>query len=223
MIFVYGYVMEGQAGSMDCRQILGMWFCCLTLPIGGSFLGLRRRRWWRKLQKQGVRRAVLPAHLVAEGLQWGIAAVEVYSLRRALLPQILDRCPPLTGKTVRLTAPCVTVAVGEAAEVLAQRARYVDLQVGQGGEALAAYLQRRYGLAVGAVGTVALTVDFGSGSIGRCIALGEDCAARQQVVYHAEKLAAAGVEPQEQLLSALFGAGYLEKEEIQVKSILFNA
>ena len=220
---MYGYVMEGQAGSMDCRQILGMWFCCLTLPIGGSFLGLRRRRWWRKLQKQGVRRAVLPAHLAAEGLQWGIAAVEVYSLRRALLPQLLDCVPSLAGKAVRLTAPCVTVAVGEAAEVLAQRARYVDLQVGRGGEALALHLQREFGLAVGAVGTVVLTVDFGSGSLGRCIALGEDCAARQQVVYHAEKLASVGVEPQEQLLSALFGAGYLEKEEIQVKTILFNA
>jgi len=220
---VYGYVVEGREGCIERRQILGMWFCCLTLPIGGSFLGLRRRSWWRKLQKQGVRRAVLPAHLVAEGLQWGIAAVEVYSLRRAVLPQLLDCVPSLAGKAVRLTAPCVTVAVGEAAEVLAQRARYVDLQVERGGEALAAYLQRRYGLAVGAIGTVALTVDFGSGSIGRCIALGEDCAARQQVVYHVEKLASVGIEAQEQLLSALFGAGYLEKEDIRVKSILFNA
>ena len=220
---MYGYVMEGQAGSMDCRQILGMWFWRLTLPAGGAFLSLRRRRWWHRLQKAGVRRAVLPDHLTAEGMRWGIEPVEVYTLRRAMLPHILDRCPALTGKTVRLAAPYVTAAVGAAAEVLAQRARYVDLQVGRGGEALAAHLQRRYGLAVGAVGTVALTVDFGSGSIGRCIALGEDCAARQQVVYHAEKLVAAGIEVQEQPLSALFGAGYLEKEEIQVKSILLNA
>ena len=220
---MYGYVVEGQAGSMDCRQILGMWFWCLMLPAEGAFCSLRRRRWWRRLQNAGVRRAVLPDHLAAEGMRWGIEPVEVCSLRRAMLPQILDRCPSLSGKAVRLAAPYVTAAVGAAAEVLAQRARYVDLQVGQGGEALAAYLQRRYGLAVGAVGTVALTVDFGSGSIGRCIALGEDCAAYQQVVYHAEKLAAAGVEAQEQLLSALFGAGYLEKEEIQVKTILFNA
>ena len=220
---MYGYVVEGQAGSMECRQILGMWFWCLTLPAGGTFLGLRRRRWWRKLQSAGVRRAVLPDHLTVEGVRWGIEPVEVYSLRRALLPKLLDHCPALTGKTVRLVAPYVTAAVGAAAEVLAQRARYVDLQVGQGGEARAAHLQRRYGLAVGAVGTVALTVDFGSGSLGRCIALGEDCAARQQVVYHAEKLASVGVEPQEQLLSALFGAGYLEKEEIQVKTIRFNA
>lgn len=220
---MYGYVMEGQAGSMDCRQILGMWFWCLTLPAEGAFCSLRRRRWWRKLQSAGVRRAVLPDHLAAEGMRWGIEPVEVCSLRRALLPQILDCCPPLTGKTVRLAAPYVTAAVGAAAEVLARRARYVDLQVGQGRDELALHLQRRYGLAVGAVGTVALTVDFGSGSIGRCIALGEDCAAQQQVVYHVEKLASVGVEPQEQLLSALFGAGYLEKEEIQVKTIRFNA
>ena len=220
---MYGYVVEGREGCIERRQILGMWFCCLTLPIGGSFLGLRRRRWWRKLQSAGVRRAVLPAHLTAEGVRWGIEPVEVYTLRRAMLPQILDRCPTLTGKTVRLAAPYVTAAVGAAAEVLARRARYVDLQVGQGRDELALHLQRRYGLAVGAVGTVALTVDFGSGSLGRSIFLGEDCAARQQVVYHAEKLASVGIEPQEQLLSALFGAGYLEKEEIQVKSIRFNA
>ena len=220
---MYGYVVEGQAGSMVCQQILGMWFWCLTLPAEGVFCSLRRRRWWRKLQSAGVRRAVLPDHLTAEGVRWGIEPVEVYTLRRALLPQILDRCSSLSGKSVRLAAPYVTVAVGEAAEVLAQRARYVDLQVERGGEALALHLQREFGLAVGAVGTVALTVDFGSGSLGRSIYLGEDCAARQQVVYHAEKLAAAGIEPQEQLLSALFGAGYLEKEEIQVKTIRFNA
>ena len=220
---MYGYVQEGREGSVEMRQIAGMWFCALTLPVGGAFLGLRRRRWWRKLQKKGVRRAVLPAHLAAEGLPWGIAAVEVYSLRRALLGQILDCCPPLTGKTVRLTAPCVTAAVGEAAEVLAQRGRYVDLQVGQGRDELARYLQRRYGLAVGAVGTVALTVDFGSGSIGRCIALGEDCAAQQQVVYEAETLARQGIAAQEQLLSVLWEGEYMKKEEIQVKTILFNA
>ena len=220
---MYGYVQEGRQGAIEMRQIAGMWFCTLTLPVGGSFLGLRRRGWWRKLQKAGVRRAVLPAHLAAEGLQWGIAAVEVYSLRRALLGQILDCCPPLTGKTVRLSAPCVTAAVGEAAEVLAQRGRYVDLQVGRGGEVLAAHLQRRYGLAVGAVGTVALTVDFGSGSIGRCIHLGEDCAAHEQVVYEAEMLARQGVAAEEQLLSVLWEGEYMKKEEIQVKTILFNA
>ena len=220
---MYGYVQEGREGILEMRQIAGMWFCALTLPVGGAFLGLRRRRWWRKLQKKGVRRAVLPAHLAAEGLQWGIAAVEVYSLRRALLGQILDCCPPLTGKTVRLSAPCVTAAVGEAAEVLAQRGRYVDLQVGRGGEVLAAHLQRRYGLAVGAVGTVALTVDFGCGSLGRCIHLGEDCAAHEQVVYEAETLECESAAAQEQLLSALWEGEYIKKEEIQVKTILFNA
>lgn len=220
---MYGYVAEGREGNIERRQILGMWFCCLTLPESGLFCVLRRRKWWQKLQKQGVRRAVLPKHLTAEAAQWGIIPVEVYSLRRAMLEQLLDRCPPLAGKTVRLAAPYVTTAVGAAAEALARRARYMDLQVGRGGEELALHLQRRYGLAVGAIGVVALTVDFGSDSLGQCIYLGEDCAAHQQVVYHAERLAAVGIEAQEQLLSSLFGAGYMEKEEIQVKTIRFNA
>ena len=220
---MYGYVVEGQAGSMVCRQILGMWFWCLTLPAEGAFCSLRRRRWWRKLQSAGVRRAVLPDHLTAEGMRWGVEPVEVYSLRRALLPQILDRCPALTGKSVRLAAPYVTAAVGAAAEVLAQRARYLDLQVERGGEALAAHLQRRYGLAVGAVGAVTLTVDFGSGSRGRCIHLGEDCAEHEQVVYEVETLAREGIAAEEQLLSVLLEEEYMKKEEIQVKTILFNA
>lgn len=220
---MYGYVQEGRERNIERRQILGMWFCCLTLPTGGAFAAIRRRKWWRKLQKTGVRYAVLPKHLVVEALQWGIMPVEVYSLRRAMLPQLLDCCPSLEGKTVRLSAPYVTAAVGEAAEILAQRARYVDLQVGQGGEALALKLQRRYGLAVGAVGAVALTVDFGSGSMGRCIHLGEDCAEYEEVRYCAEKLADAGVAVEEQLLSVLWEGGYIKKEEIQVKTILFNA
>lgn len=221
---MYGYVLEGREGGIEVRQILGMWFCALTLPVGDGFIALRRRRkWWRRLQKAGVRRAVLPAHLTAEAMQWGITPVEVYALRRALLPQLLDCCPTLTGKAVRLSAPFVTAAVGEAAEVLAQRGRYVDLQVGQGREKLALQLQRRYGLAAGAVGKVALTVDFGSGSLGRCIHLGEDCAQHERVVYEVETLARAGIEAQEQLLSALWEGEYIKKEEIQVKTILFNA
>lgn len=220
---MYGYVEEGQTGGMERRQILGMWFCTLTLPVRGAFLSSRRRKWWRKLQKAGVRCAVLPAHLAAEGLQWGIAPVEVYPLRRCLLPQLLDCCPSLQGKVVRLAAPYVTAAVGEAAEILAQRARYVDLQVERGGAALAAYLQRQYGLAVGAVGAVALTVDFGSGSMGKSIHLGEDCAKHEEVVYCVENLAREGIAAEEQLLSALWEGGYIKKEEIQVKTILFNA
>ena len=221
---MYGYVVEGRAGGMEMRQIGGMWFCCLTLPAGGGFIALRRRRkWWRKLQKAGVRRAVLPAHLTAEARQWGIVPVEVYSLRRALLSQLLDCCPPLQGKAARLTAPYGTAAVGAAADILAQRARYVDLQVERGGEALAEHLQRRYGLAVGAVGTVALTVDFGSGSMGRCIHLGEDCAEHEEVRYRVETLSAMSIAVEEQLLSALWEGEYIKKEEIQVETILFNA
>lgn len=221
---MYGYVKEGRKGSIENRQILGMWFCALTLPVGGAFLDLRRRKWWRKLQKAGVRRAVLPVHLIGEAVQWGVAPVEVFPLRRALLPRLLAHCPSLEGKTVRLAAPYVTAAVGEAAEILAQRARYVDLQVGQrGSDGLAAQLQRRYGLAVGAVGQVVLTVDFGSGGMGRCLHLGEDCTKYEQVIYHVERLTAIGIEAEEQLLSALWEGGYIEKEEIRIKSILFNA
>lgn len=221
---MYGYVRSGRDGGGEYRQIGGMWFYCLTLPVRGAFCALRRRKLWRKMQKAGVRRAVLPRELRDEAAQWGVEAVEVFSLRRAVFGQLLDCCPPLQGKTVRLTAPYVSAAVGEAAEVLAQRARYVDLQVGRGGEELSAHLQRRYGLAVGAVGPVVLTVRFDSGvGWGKSLHLGEDCEEHESVRYHVPRLAAEGIEAEEQLLSALLMGGYVKKEEIVVKSITSNA
>ena len=220
---MYGYVMEGRQGNEERKQFLGAWFYCLTLPTGRGFSHIRRRKLWKKMYRAGVRRAVLPAALVDEAAGWGISAVEVHPLRRALLPQLLDCCPAQEGKTVRLTAPCVTAAVREAAEVLARRARYVDLQVGQGSEELAQYLQRRYGLAVGAVNAVVLTVRFDGGGIGRSIHLGEDCAAYETIVYDAPILGAEEIPAEEQLLAALLEGEYIKKEEIQVKSILFNA
>lgn len=220
---MYGYVTEGK-GSGGYREILGAWFYCVTLPAGKGLHALRRRQLWQKMRRMGIRRAVLPACFVAEAARWGIEPVEVYPLRRAVLLQLLECCPPMEGKTVRLTAPYVSVSVGETAEVLAQRARYIDLQVGQGREELCAHLQRRYGLAVGAVGPVVLTVRFDDETgWGKSLHLGEGCARYESVTYDVPRLASAGIAVEEQLLSALLMGGYLKKEEIVVKSITSNA
>ena len=217
---MYGYIAEeGRRAAMERRQVLGMWLLHVTLPCEGIFCRVRRRRGWRALQTMGVRRAVMPPALMEEAARWGIAPVEVFSLRRGLLVQLLDLMPSLRGKTVTLTAPCLTTDVETAACELARRGRYLRLEMERGGETLAAILYRRFGLTVGGVGETALTVSFGGPAAGRCLCLGEDCAEHQEVTYKVEKLEKMGIMPQEELIAVLFEGGHLPKEAILVKSI----
>ena len=216
---MYGYVEEGKRAGVERRQVLGMWFIFAALPTEGLFLRRRRRRVWRALQKMGVRRAVMSPELTQEASRWGIAPVEVFPLRRALLGQLLDLMPPLQGKTATLTAPCLTTDVETAACELARRGRYLRLEMERGGETLAAILYRRFGLTAGGVGEAALTVSFLGRAEGRSLYLGEDCGAYQEVTYEVETPEKEGIKPQEMLLAALFEGGYLPKEAILVKTI----
>ena len=216
---MYGYIEEGKKGSIERRQVLGMWLLAATLPTEGIFCPIRRRRVWRTLQKAGVRRAVMSEALTEEASSWGIAPVEVFPLRRALLPQLLDLLPSLQGKTAALMAPCLTTDVETAACLLARRCRYLRLELGRGRGELAQRLYYRFGLTVGAVGEPAVSICFHGTAEGRYLCLGEDCAAYQEVTYTVAELEKTGIIPQEMLLAALFEGGYLPKEAICVKSI----
>ncbi|MBR5571810.1 MAG: hypothetical protein IKV99_04125 [Oscillospiraceae bacterium] len=216
---MYGYIEEGTRGSMERRQILGMWLVHVTLPTEGAFCRIRRRRMWRALQRAGVRRAVMTAAVTEESARWGIAPVEVFPLRRALLPQLLDLLPPMQGKTAALTALGLTTDVETAACELARRCRYLRVEMGRGREELARRLYCRFGLTVGGAGSPTVTVCFHGTAAGRCLCLGEDCAAYQEVAYRVEELEKRGIMVQEMLLAALFEGGYLPKEAICVKSI----
>lgn len=219
---MYGYIEEGAPAMPEPRRIAGGWFVWGRLPLRGAFSRQKRRRFWHRMQQMGVHCAVLPDAAAEEAARYGITPVPVHPLRRALLEELLLHAPALCGRTVRLSAPYVSAEVARAALILAQRARYLDLQVGQGRDALARQLQQRFGLAVGAVGEVTLTVCFHGAAQGRCLCLGEDCEKYQQVVYRAEGTAIT----EERLLAALFDGGYLKKEEIhiiQIKSIARNA
>ena len=185
---MYGYIGEGKCCGVERRQVLGMWFLRATLPTEGLLRRFRRRRVWRMLQKAGVRRAVMGTELIGETARWGVTPVEVFALRRALLPQLLDLLPSLQGKTAALTAPCLTTDVETAACFLARRCRYLRLEVARGRERLEENLYYRFGLTVGGVGDAAVTVCFHGAAEGRCLCLGEDCAAYQQVTYAVEKL-----------------------------------
>ena len=219
---MYGYVTWGTPAGVTRRRIEGVWFAAAVLPEQGVLARLCRRRIWRKLRRCGVARCVLPEALETEAAQWGILPVEVCRLRQALLPQLLDRQGDLRRKTAALQAAHMSAAVAEAAAVLAQRVRYLSLEIGSGGEVLERVLWERFGLTACGVGQAAVTVSFGGAPSGNTICLGEDCRRYQSVTYH---LITGEMENEvpEQLLAVLFEAGEIKKEQIRVKTIEPNA
>ena len=146
-------------------------------------------------------------------------------LRLAKLEEMLDCvCPALSGKTVRLAVGENGGTARQAAQVLAKRARYIELTP-PGQTALAQWLLARYGVAVGCGGQPpAATVWCGTAdsvSEGPAIYLGADCAVRQEVRYEAAGLAPWPVS--EQLLAALLAADGWEASEIHVVSVVSRA
>lgn len=221
---MYGYVREGERAGVTRQRIGGVWFAVATVPSSGLLAGYRRGRALRKLRRQGVRTCVLPSGLTAEAARWGLGAMPVQELRLALLPQLLDMQGDLRRATAVLRADCADAAVYRAAAVLASRVRYVILQVGAGGTALAEALRRRFGLCAGSVESAALTVSFGGApEQGAVICLGADCGRYQRLTYGAPEELLGPWPPSEQLLAALYQAGEIKKEEIRVKTIAPNA
>ena len=221
---MYGYIRQGQQAALTREVIGGVPFRVLT--TGRGWQRLRVRRLLRCLARQGVCTAVF------EDIAWqtaaaryGIRPVPVRALRLAKLGELLDcLCPALSGKTVRLCAGEDGGTARQAAQVLAKRARYIELTP-PGQTALAQWLLARYGVAAGSGGQPpAATVWCGmadSVSAEPTIYLGEDCAARQEVRYAAEGLGPRPVP--EQLLAALFAAGRWEPSQIHVVSVTSRA
>lgn len=219
---MYGYVMWGDRPAFSRQKIAGMWFAVAAVPRKGwSF---RRRRVLRRLRRSGVVRCVLPPELEEEAARFGLLPVEVQRLRCAVLPQLLSKVEGLDRSTAVLRAEYASPEVWRCAALLAQRARYVALEVDGGGEALAQALRRRFGLCVGRVGEAAVTVSFSDApQRGRVIFLGADCRRYQRVAYAVMGDKLGEWPPQEQLLAALLEGGEIKKEEIRVKTISSNA
>lgn len=221
---MYGYIRQGQRTVLTREVIGGVPFWVLT--AGRGWQRLRVRSLLRRLARHGVRTAVF------EGDTWQTAAarydihpVPVGALRLAKLEELLDcLCPALSGKTVRLCVGKDGGTARQAAQVLAKRARYIELTP-PGQTALAQWLLARYGVAAGSGGQQAAAVVWcgtaDSVSEGPAIYLGEDCAARQEVRYEAAGLAPWPVS--EQLLAALLAADGWEASEIHVVSVVSRA
>jgi len=221
---MYGYIRQGQRTVLTREVIGGVPFWVLTAGRGWQRLWVRSLL--RRLARHGVRTAVF------EGDTWQTAAarydihpVPVGALRLAKLEELLDcLCPALSGKTVRLCVGKDGGTARQAAQVLAKRARYIELTP-PGQTALAQWLLARYGVAAGSGGQQAAAVVWcgtaDSVSEGPAIYLGADCAARQEVRYEAAGLAPWPVS--EQLLAALLAADGWEASEIHVISVVSRA
>lgn len=221
---MYGYIRQGQRTVLTREVIGGVPFWVLT--AGRGWQRLRVRSLLRRLARHGVRTAVFEGDAwQTAAARYGIHPVPVGALRLAKLEELLDcLCPALSGKTVRLCAGKDGGTARQAAQVLAKRARYIELTP-PGQTALAQWLLARYGVAAGSGGQQAAAVVWcgtaDSVSEGPAIYLGADCAARQEVRYEAAGLAPWPVS--EQLLAALLAADGWEASEIHVVSLVSRA
>ena len=200
----------------------------LTLETGEPehFWGRRRlRRQIEEMYDAGVRRVVrqgtVPAALLRE---FGMTGVDVAPLRQALLPQMLDWAEtvwqiPLKSGCVRLCAEETDRRVWRAADTIARRARYIELDTGRGADALERELRCCYGLGSG--GRPVLEVCLGRRPRGGCPVLlaGTGCGGGQAMQWQAP-----GVEDgPEELFAALFQSEKLEREAVKLKSVEFRA
>ena len=221
---MYGYIRQGQRTVLTREVIGGVPFWVLT--TGRGWQRLRVRSLLRRLARHGVRTAVFEDDTwQTAAARYGIHPVPVGALRLAKLEELLYcLCPALSGKTVRLCVGKDGGTARQAAQVLAKRARYIELTP-PGQTALAQWLLARYGVAAGSGGQQAAAVVWcgtaDSVSEGPAIYLGADCAARQEVRYEAAGLAPWPVS--EQLLAALLAADGWEASEIHVVSVVSRA
>lgn len=221
---MYGYIRQGQRTVLTREVIGGVPFWVLT--AGRGWQRLRVRSLLRRLARHGVRTAVFEGDTwQTAAARYGIHPVPVGALRLAKLEELLDCvCPALSGKTVRLAVGENGGTARQAAQVLAKRARYIELTP-PGQTALAQWLLARYGVAAGSGGQQAAAVVWcgtaDSVSEGPAIYLGADCAVRQEVRYEAAGLAPWPVS--EQLLAALLAADGWEASEIHVVSVVSRA
>lgn len=221
---MYGYIRQGQRTVLTREVIGGVPFWVLT--TGRGWQRLRVRSLLCRLARHGVRTAVFEGDTwQTAAARYGIHPVPVGALRLAKLEELLDCvCPALSGKTVRLCVGENGGTARQAAQVLAKRARYIELTP-PGQTALAQWLLARYGVAAGSGGQQAAAVVWcgtaDSVSEGPAIYLGADCAARQEVRYEAAGLAPWPVS--EQLLAALLAADGWEASEIHVVSVVSRA
>lgn len=207
-------------GRPEKRTVRGAEVLYCPVPEGrDAFAAWRRRRRFRALGKTGVRRCIVPEPWRGEAARQGLRSVEARPLRQAVLSDVLAG---RRGSLARIRAPRPTRAAEAAALVLAERFRYLRLDIPRC-DSLERTLLRRCGVSGGGVGEPELTVSFGGPpeSDGE-LCMGEDCCLWQEAEYEPVE-GLEGLPTSESLLCALWSGGYIKKEEIQLKSLSSRA
>lgn len=148
-----------RAVRLTQRSCLRMRFACAEIVKGPRTpeAVLRRRvlAAARRLQKQGVNRAVLPAGFSYGGQleKYGVRPISTLSLRRRLAADwvraaLAEEGLPTGGARVAVTAAQLTGEVVRTVTELALRHRYVLLDLPYGGEELCRQLRRDYGVSL---------------------------------------------------------------------------
>ncbi len=226
---MWGYLIwceDGMKGQLAEKNIGGVRFLALETGAPQHFWSRRRlRRQLEEMYHAGVRNVVrqgaVPTGLLRE---FGMTGVDVAPLRQALLPQMLNWAEtkwqmPLKSGCVRLYAEQTDRRAWRAAEVIARRVRYMELDTGRGADVLERDLRRRYGLGSG--GQPILEVCLARRPRGGCPVLlaGTGCGSGQSMQWQIPSMG----EVPEELLAALLQSEKLEIETVQLKSVEFRA
>lgn len=162
---------RGSRPVQEREEVLGLSVCRVTVPAPASLNGWRLNRRLEKaarmLEQAGIRRV-----LAAPGFPgWprlsarGILGVETAPFCQAMAAPLVLAALERRGTAperavVALRGNRVTRSFFQAAEALCPRVRALTVCAPSGGEALATYLRREYGVAVLERGTADLTVCF---------------------------------------------------------------
>lgn len=229
---MWGYVRQTETQHMraylTAEGIEGLPFLTLHCGQTATRYGKRRvKRGLKKMAEYGVRQVIVPPALEEMSYAAGLMPVCDTCLRQALMEQLLDCFCTQNGldihrSTVKLCAREVNQTVQQAAELLAHRARYVQLSVDTGQEKLSEWLRQNYGLSVGNGGRGVLMQvccdDVHAGEL-PTLWLGRGCQKYQRVSYQLQEPWHDRIEENTGLFAVLFAEGKLPAEAFTVKSV----
>ena len=150
-----GYIAYRSSFMPPLAVINGARFLAAYVVEGNSFHAKRSARAAaRRLRREGVRRAVFPPDYPHRGIfaQYGVTSPPLAPLYRATAAKIAlcflaQRGIDARRATVAIAAQSATPELCRCVEALCAGVRYISLSVPRGGEALAARLRWKYGIA----------------------------------------------------------------------------
>lgn len=229
---MWGYVRQTETKRMraylTAEEIEGVPFLILCCGQEATRYGRWQvKRGLKKMAAYGVCQVIVPPAWEETSRAAGLQPVYDTLLRQALLEPILNRFCEQNGldihrSAVRLCAREVNQTVQQAAELLAHRARYVQLSVDRGEEKLSEWLRRNYGLSAGQGGRGVLMQVCCDGAFTKGVPalwLGRDCQKYQQVTYQLREPWSSRIKENIGLFAALFVEGKLPVEAFAVKSV----